>query len=312
MVAYAGFWGPEAIFWSTSGTPARDSAVTVLDSGTLLPAILYTNELKTVQVVNPTFTDERGNLGFFADPGEYLLLMAGALEYLRVVVGIHPDDPSSGGGGGGGVTDHGALTGLGDDDHAQYHTDARGDARYYGKSTVDAALLVKAPIASPTFTGTVGGVTKSHVGLGNVDNTSDAGKPVSSSQQTALDAKAPLASPTLTGTLTVPRVITPPANLADAVTVATDAALGNHFRVILGGNRTLGNPTNPTDGQKVVWEIIQDGTGNRTLALGSTFALGTDVSSVTLSTAAGKRDFIGAVYNAAAVKWYVLAFSKGY
>src|SRR5574343_833693 len=34
------------------------------------------------------------------------------------------------GGGGGGVTDHGALTGLGDDDHPQYHTDARGDARY--------------------------------------------------------------------------------------------------------------------------------------------------------------------------------------
>ncbi|MEW5963635.1 MAG: DUF2793 domain-containing protein [Pseudomonadota bacterium] len=35
-----------------------------------------------------------------------------------------------GGGGGGGVSDHGALTGLGDDDHPQYHTDARGDARY--------------------------------------------------------------------------------------------------------------------------------------------------------------------------------------
>ncbi len=31
---------------------------------------------------------------------------------------------------GGGVTDHGALTGLADDDHTQYHTDARGDARY--------------------------------------------------------------------------------------------------------------------------------------------------------------------------------------
>ncbi len=30
----------------------------------------------------------------------------------------------------GGVTDHGALTGLGDDDHTQYHTDARGDSRY--------------------------------------------------------------------------------------------------------------------------------------------------------------------------------------
>ena len=36
----------------------------------------------------------------------------------------------SSGGGGGGTSDHGALTGLGDDDHPQYHTDARGDARY--------------------------------------------------------------------------------------------------------------------------------------------------------------------------------------
>lgn len=34
------------------------------------------------------------------------------------------------GSGGGGVSDHGALTGLSDDDHLQYHTDARGDARY--------------------------------------------------------------------------------------------------------------------------------------------------------------------------------------
>jgi hypothetical protein len=33
-------------------------------------------------------------------------------------------------GGAGGVSDHGLLTGLADDDHTQYHTDARGDARY--------------------------------------------------------------------------------------------------------------------------------------------------------------------------------------
>ena len=60
----------------------------------------------------------------------------------------------------------------------------------------------KAPIASPTFTGTVSGVTKSHVGLGNVDNTSDANKPVSTATQTELDLKAPKAAPTFTGTLT--------------------------------------------------------------------------------------------------------------
>lgn len=46
--------------------------------------------------------------------------------------------------GGSGVTDHGALTGLGDDDHSQYHNNARGDARYYQKSEVDNLLDDKA------------------------------------------------------------------------------------------------------------------------------------------------------------------------
>ena len=58
-----------------------------------------------------------------------------------------------------------------------------------------------ARIASPTFTGTVGGITKSMVGLGNVDNTTDALKPISTATQTALDLKAPKASPTFTGTV---------------------------------------------------------------------------------------------------------------
>lgn len=48
----------------------------------------------------------------------------------------------------------------------------------------------KAPKASPIFTGTVAGISKSMVGLGNVDNTSDMGKPVSTAQSTALAAKA--------------------------------------------------------------------------------------------------------------------------
>lgn len=67
--------------------------------------------------------------------------------------------------------------------------------------TVAVDTTVIAPLASPTFTGTVSGVTKTMVGLGNVDNTSDANKPVSTATQTALDLKAPLASPTFTGTV---------------------------------------------------------------------------------------------------------------
>jgi hypothetical protein len=58
------------------------------------------------------------------------------------------------------------------------------------------ALNAKAPLASPTFTGTVtlpsttNGLTKSNVGLANVDNTTDLAKPISTATQTALNGKA--------------------------------------------------------------------------------------------------------------------------
>ena len=48
----------------------------------------------------------------------------------------------------------------------------------------------KAPLASPTFTGIVSGITKVMVDLSNVDNTSDALKPISTATQTALNLKA--------------------------------------------------------------------------------------------------------------------------
>ena len=108
------------------------------------------------------------------------------------------------------------------------------------------------------------------------------------------------------------KLINTPVALTDAATIATNAALANAFRVTLGGNRTLGNPTNAYDGQVLTWEIIQDGTGSRTLALDTKFALGTDITSVTLTTTASKRDFLTAVYNASADKFYVRAFVKGY
>jgi hypothetical protein len=68
-------------------------------------------------------------------------------------------------------------------------------------SSVQTQIDTKAPIANPTFTGTVAGVTKAMVGLGNADNTSDANKPVSTATQTELDLKAPKADPTFTGTV---------------------------------------------------------------------------------------------------------------
>ena len=127
--------------------------------------------------------------------------------------------------GGTGTSDHGALTGLSDDDHSQYHTDARGDARYYTQAQVDAAIpstpaevdadpvgtAANAVSAHDTdsrhFSGTdkddlaaaklhtsaIGNphsVTAADVGLGNVNNTADADKPISTATQTALNAKS--------------------------------------------------------------------------------------------------------------------------
>lgn len=99
--------------------------------------------------------------------------------------------------------------------------------------------------------------------------------------------------------------------LTDAATIATNASLGNIFDVTLGGNRTLGAPTNPTDGQVIEYRVQQDGTGNRTLAYNAMFGFTADVPSPTLSTAASKIDFLLFQYKSAQTKWFCLAVNKG-
>lgn len=103
-----------------------------------------------------------------------------------------------------------------------------------------------------------------------------------------------------------------PVILTDAATIATDASLGSLFRVTLGGNRTLGNPTNPTDGQRATWTFIQDATGVRTITMDTKFAFGTDITGITLTTNATKRDFLTAIYNSTEDKWYCVGFSRGF
>jgi hypothetical protein len=65
---------------------------------------------------------------------------------------------------------------------------------------------------------------KAAVGLSNVDNTSDANKPVSTAQQSALDLKADLASPALTGSPTAPTQTAADNSTKLATTAYADAA----------------------------------------------------------------------------------------
>jgi hypothetical protein len=111
------------------------------------------------------------------------------------------------------------------------------------------SLALKADKASPTFTGIVGGISQSMVGLGNVNNTADSAKPLSNDMITALAAKADSSSlslkadkanPVFTGTVTAP-TISITSGAAVTTTVSTGAlqvtgGVGISGNVNCGGN----------------------------------------------------------------------------
>lgn len=80
-----------------------------------------------------------------------------------------------------------------------------------------------------------------------------------------------------------------PVTLTDAATIALDMATFNNAIVTLGGNRTLGNPTNAVVGKGGKIRVVQDATGGRTLAFSSNWKFVGGVAP-SLSTAPGARD----------------------
>lgn len=109
-------------------------------------------------------------------------------------------------------------------------SDALNDDASYA-ATIVTALAAKAPLANPTFTGTVAGITKAMVNLTSVDDTSDANKPVSTAQQAALDLKANLANPSLTGVPTAPTA----ASTTSTVQIATTEFVQQEITALVGG-----------------------------------------------------------------------------
>lgn len=113
-------------------------------------------------------------------------------------------------------------------------------------------------------------VSKSDVGLGNVDNTSDVDKPISTAVQAALYSTQ---------------------TLSDGATVNWNAASGAFAQLTLGGSRSLANPTNLVNGASYILLVKQDGTGSRTLTFGSAYKVPGGLDP-TLSTAANAVDII--------------------
>lgn len=100
-----------------------------------------------------------------------------------------------------------------------------------------------------------------------------------------------------------------PVTLSDGANIAVNAALSNNFKVTLGGNRTLDNPTNLTDGMVLNFVIKQDNTGGRTLAYGTKYDFG-DAGTPELSSTANSINLLSAYYDSAADK-LLCSFRKG-
>lgn len=173
---------------------------------------------------------DQGDPGLPGADGQVTSIVAGTNITVDSTDPAHPVVSSTG------VGDHGGLTGLGDDDHTQYaladgtrgnfaatnhtHTELHThtnkailDAVTAAFTTADETKLdgiqAGAQVNSVTsVAGKTGAVTlaKADVGLGNVDNTSDVNKPLSTAQKTYVDDRGPKM---LSGTGSPVGVVTP-------------------------------------------------------------------------------------------------------
>jgi hypothetical protein len=221
------------------------------------------------------------------------------------------------------VTNHSndttAIHGIADTAELATNTSVASDIATHNLVTTDVhgiantALLVtqsdllavsdaKANINNPTFTGVVAGITKDMVGLDQVDNTSDADKPVSIAAEIALGAKAPTANPSFTGTVSgITKAMVGLGNVdntTDAskpVSTATQTALNakaptaspTFTGTVSGISKTmvgLGNVDNTADVNKPVSTAQQAALDSKASLAGDTFTGDVVISSTTAST----------------------------
>ena len=159
------------------------------------------------------------------------------------------------------------------------HLDSTTNVLDLDQSVLD-SINLKAPIDNPTFTGTVGGITKTMVNLSNVDNTSDADKPISTATQAALDAKQDTIAD---GDLTIAKTsglqtaldskqdTIADGDLTIAKTSGLQAALDSKQDTITDGDLTITN----TSGLQTALDAKQDTIGDGDLTIAKTSGLQT-------------------------------------
>lgn len=100
----------------------------------------------------------------------------------------------------------------------------------------------------------------------------------------------------------VQAVNSPVITLTDGSSISINAAIGNNFGVQIAANRTIPNPTNPSDGQLLNIIVQQDAVGGRTVTWGNLFVWAGGVPPV-LSQLASHSNRILALYSAVLGVW---------
>lgn len=167
---------------------------------------------------------------------------------------------------------------------------AIGDLLYLDQiaSSTSKSLTVAHLFTSPNIT-TPTGIVKGDVGLGNVDNTSDATKNAASVTLTNKTITTPtITKPILNATNPTAQTYSP----AGAGTATLDLSLANqHYITMPAGNITIAL-SNDTNNQVFLVSITQDSVGSRTVTWFTTIKWAGG-SPPTLTTAANKRDTFG-------------------
>lgn len=197
--------------------------------------------------------------------------------------------------------------------YASLNSSTRVPTAQLGSGTADSTVYLRgdstwaaAPTAPVTsVAGKTGVVTlvKADVDLANVDNTSDANKPVSTAQQTALDGKVNV----INGG---GETYFDAGNSGAAISL--NLANGNVQKLTLTANCTI-TLTAPASGayRSLLIYVFQDGTGSRTITWPGSVKWGT-AGAPTLSTAATKMDKILLDTVDGGTNWYGSAGPGGF
>lgn len=244
---------------SANGVPYVGATLTFYQSGTTTPITIYSDAGATTPQTNPATADSEGKFAAIfltTDPFKFVLKDSGG-STLATVDAIPLNAASSLDGdltAIAALSSTGFLTRTGSNTYAQRTITAGSGISVTNGNGVSGNPTIAADLAT----------------VADVRAGTDTAKPLG--VKNSMDAEASV-------------------TLTDAATIAFDMSTGINFDVTLGGNRTMGQPSNILINKQGRLRVKQDGTGSRTLSWHADYEFGSSTAP-TLSTAANAEDVL--------------------